>query len=789
MEARPAEAAGDGGLTFAPGGAPADNRRVPPPPPPLSLSLSLSPEKEQLPRAGWAPPAAGLLAWLLLCAPVLLPGVQLGDRDTARLYYPVKQFIAEGLRHGELRFWDPWAEGGISLLGQVTPGLLHPFTLLYFLPFELAFSLNHLLALLLGGLGVFWLSRQLRCSGWAALAGALAFGGCGALVSAASSNLPYALGPATVPLALAALFWCRAAFSWPRLLAASALLALCAYAGDPQSLGLCILIGGAWMFVRDRVSGLRFAALWTLCGLLLSAPVALPGFLQLQRSERAAGVTEQETASFSTTPARLWGLLVPHAFDQQETAKRSDTFSEYFASRDSSSAFLGSILLGAPALLFAFAAGRRALFPLCAAAVLLAAAAGSGVHELLSAIIPGFRYFRFAEKLVLPASFLLALAAAIGLERVLREGSARLRVAALILLGVALAGAAATFLPLGSWLRGVGRTHDGELPGQLLSLLCRGLLTTAALCALVLIALRSRKLFLPLVLLGFAAPAFLDPMLAPVDAQLFHGRSSTGEKALQLAGPSAGRWRLWVDATGPLLTPGSLEPRAARLLAGREALLPQLQALDGIEGLAPYFSAPDVRFLAALRGAHEQIFPLFGVRLEVLRDRTPAPGLAQSESGFLLREYPEQPRAFVVHSARAVSGLPEAVAALRGLEVHAEAILEREAFVSPLSPATVKLTRSSAGAMTAEVRQNATDGLLIVGERFDPGWTARIDGAQAEVLEVDLAALGVRVPAGEHTVELRFFPRGLLAGLGLLAATTGTLLALGFARPKRAQPV
>jgi Bacterial membrane protein YfhO len=757
-----------GSLTFAPGRAPADNRGVP------------SPEQEQLPRAGWAPPAVGLFAWLLFCAPVLLPGMQLGDRDTARLYYPVKQFIAQGLRHGELRFWDPWAEGGVSLLGQVTPGLLHPFTLLYLLPFELAFSLNHLLALLLGGLGVFWLARQLRCSAWAALLGALAFGGSGALVSAASSNLPYALGPATVPLALAALFWCRAGFTCLRLLAASALLALCAYAGDPQSLGLCILIGGAWMFVRSRVSGLRFAALWALCGLLLSAPVALPGFLQLQRSARADGVSAQETASFSTTPARLWGLLVPHAFDQQETASPADTFSEYFASRDSSSAFLGSILLGAPALLFAFAAGRRAIFPLCAAALFLLAATGSafGVHELLSAIIPGFRYFRFAEKLVLPASFLLALAAAMGVERALGEGSARLRAAALLLLGVALLGAGATFLPLGSWLRALGRTHDAELPAQLLSLLRRGFLETAALSALLLLALRSRKLFLPLAVVAFVAPAFLDPMLAPVDAQLFHGHSSTGEKALQIAGPSAGRWRLWVDATGPLLTPGSLEPRAARLLAGRESLLPQLQALDGLEGLAPYFSAPDARFLAALRGAHEQIFSLFGVRLEVLQDRTPAPGLAESESGFLLREYPEQPRAFVVHSARAVSGLADAVAALQALDVHADSILERQAFVSPPSASAVKLTRLSSGAMTAQIR-NATDGLLIIGERFDPGWTARLDGSPAEVLEVDLAALGVRVPAGEHRVELRFFPRGLWAGLALLAATTAALLALG----------
>jgi hypothetical protein len=756
-------------------------------------------DRERAARGGrWGPLAAGLLAWLVLCAPVLAPGMQLGDRDTGRLYYPVKKFVAEGLRRGELRFWDPYVEGGVSLLGQVTPGLLHPLTLLYLLPFDLAFALNHLLALLLGGLGVYWLARELDASRWAALAGGFAFGGSGALVSAASSNLPYALGPATVPLAVAALFWCLRQLSPLRLLAASALLALCAYAGDPQSLGLAILTGSFWAVARERRRGLKAAAAWALCGLCLSAPVALPGFLQLRRSARVEGMTARETAAFSTLPVRLLGLLVPHAFDEQEPAdgKRSDTFSEYF-SRGSSAPFLGSILLGAPALLFAFAAGRRAILPLCAAAVFLLAATGEalGLQGALAAVIPGWRYFRFAEKLVLPASWLLAVAAALGTERALaameiRGGPRRLRRAALVLLGGALLGVAALMLwrvPLAGLLREVGRTHDPELPASLFGSLLRGLLETAALSSAVLLATRSRKLFVPVVLLCFAAPALLDPMLWPVDAQLFHGRSSTGELALRLAGPSEGRWRLWVDATGSLFTPGarSMEPHAARLLAGRETLFPQLQALDGIEGLAPYFSATDARFLAALRGAHEQLFPLFGVRVEVLQDRTPGPQLPQSDSGYFLREHPAQPRAFVVHAARALPRVDEAVAALRGLDVHQEALLERGAFAGPAGSASVRLERKNPQAMAAQV-QTATEGLLIVGERFDPGWSARLDGAAAEVLETDLSVLGVRVPAGDHLVELVFFPRGLWAGLGFLLATAAVLFLLS--RRKRGPP-
>src|SRR5207249_2631465 len=141
--------------------------------------------------------------FLALAAPVLDPGLQLFYRDTGRLYYPVKKYIADRLARGQLPLWDPWTESGTSLLGQASPALLHPWTLLYLvLPFDLAFKLNHLLPLLLAGVGTFLLARRLGASPWAALAGALVFGGSGYLVSQASANLIFAVGPAGVPLAI-----------------------------------------------------------------------------------------------------------------------------------------------------------------------------------------------------------------------------------------------------------------------------------------------------------------------------------------------------------------------------------------------------------------------------------------------------------------------------------------------------------------------------------------------------------------------------------------------------------
>ena len=150
----------------------------------------------------------GLAAFGLVAGPVLLPGVQLSYRDTARLYYPVKQFMAARLSAWELPLWDPWVDGGVSLLGQLSPGLFHPLTLLYLaLPFDLAFKLNHLLTLPLAGVGTFLLGRLLGAGRGAALVGGLVYGGSGYLLSVASSNLPYAVGAAMVPFALAGLLW------------------------------------------------------------------------------------------------------------------------------------------------------------------------------------------------------------------------------------------------------------------------------------------------------------------------------------------------------------------------------------------------------------------------------------------------------------------------------------------------------------------------------------------------------------------------------------------------------
>ena len=56
-------------------------------------------------------------------------------------------------------------------------------------------------------------------------------------------------------------------------------------------------------------------------------------------------------------------------------------------------------------------------------------------------------------------------------------------------------------------------------------------------------------------------------------------------------------------------------------------------------------------------------------------------------------------------------------------------------------------------------------GALFTSIPYDPGWRVKVDGTPVETYGVSEAFLAFDVPAGEHTVELRYTPQGLWAGI------------------------
>ncbi len=93
------------------------------------------------------------------------------------------------------------------------------------------------------------------------------------------------------------------------------------------------------------------------------------------------------------------------------------------------------------------------------------------------------------------------------------------------------------------------------------------------------------------------------------------------------------------------------------------------------------------------------------------------------------------------------------------------------------------------GHSSLEISVNAAeDCALFASIPFEEGWTAEIDGVPAQILPaVDGTLTSIKIPAGAHTITLKFFPAGLKTGLLMMmlgAVILASLIVLDkFGRP------
>ena len=73
---------------------------------------------------------------------------------------------------------------------------------------------------------------------------------------------------------------------------------------------------------------------------------------------------------------------------------------------------------------------------------------------------------------------------------------------------------------------------------------------------------------------------------------------------------------------------------------------------------------------------------------------------------------------------------------------------------------------------------SAKGGVVVFSEIFYPGWTATIDGQEAELGRVDYVLRALTVSPGQHKVELSFFPKSLDVTESVAYASLGMLLLL-----------
>ncbi|HEX4386288.1 MAG TPA: YfhO family protein [Myxococcales bacterium] len=754
------------------------------------------------------PALAGLAAFLVIAIPVLNPEVQLFYRDTGRLYYPVKKYVAERFLAGELPFWDPWTESGTSLLGQMSPAIFHPWTLLYALPFDLAFKLNHLLPLLLAGVGTYFLARRLGASQAAATAGGLIFGASGYLVSQAAANLIYVVGPAGVPLALERFIALLDKPTKGKLIAAAAMLALCAYGGEPQSMLMCGVIGSAFAVARaisrkqNLVRAIGLIAAWGALAAALAAPVALPAAERLSHGDRAAGLTHYEQTHFSLNPRRLPAFFLQEGFNNlpdgwgtmTKEQHQVSTFEEYFDSLP----FTLGIYLGSCAMLlacFGVFAGRRGRFFVLGAVILALAATGEnlGLQPILRAAVPGYSLFRYAEKQVAFASLLFAVAAALGLDVAFNK-----RFFAPVAALCAAMLAVASRLTPHQWLTTQGKYGDLKTAVAFTNTVHPALRHEAAALALLaviaFVAPRWPRFPGRVLAAGICGAALLianSQLLATLPVNLFHEPPPFAMQLIADAGPSPGNWRVYVRPDREIDLPDT-PAKLGALEITRLTLRPHFESLFHIEGVNAYFSNDDANYGALMMSdsAH-QAFDLLTVAFFVVMPGALSPqeakelGFVPANYGMWIQLLQPTPRAILLDQvmiepdmATIGEQLQEVNATRVGMFLPRDAAAVANVNGKAESPGTATILRPSPEKILVNINA-VSESVLEVGEHYDPGWRAEVDGKPAPVVALDGAIEAAVVPAGRHQVEFHFWPVGFTPGLIVAAAALAITLGAG----------
>jgi uncharacterized membrane protein YfhO len=73
----------------------------------------------------------------------------------------------------------------------------------------------------------------------------------------------------------------------------------------------------------------------------------------------------------------------------------------------------------------------------------------------------------------------------------------------------------------------------------------------------------------------------------------------------------------------------------------------------------------------------------------------------------------------------------------------------------------------------------------VIGEGYDAGWRARVDGVEARVLRVNADRIGIVLQEGTHRVVLTHRARGMLLGIVVAAITTLGLVAASLGSVRR----
>jgi hypothetical protein len=154
----------------------------------------------------------------------------------------------------------------------------------------------------------------------------------------------------------------------------------------------------------------------------------------------------------------------------------------------------------------------------------------------------------------------------------------------------------------------------------------------------------------------------------------------------------------------------------------------------------------------------------------------------------IYRNLDAAPRAQVVFDASRAGSEDDAIAQMRAasFDPMTQAVVEAGSSTQVPShqlapvPALIEMYRDDEVVMRTTISESGT---LVLADAFYPGWVAEVDGKPAPIYPTDLALRGVIVPAGTHTIVMRYEPASVTMGVLGVPAGAGVWVIGGWGVP------
>lgn len=773
---------------------------------------------------GWAALAYALAA-LALAYPAFTGQVLLNPHSDQYIAgYAFREFAASALKAGQgFPQWNPFLFGGMPYIAAMHGDIFYPtFLLRMAMPADQALTWSFVIHLVLAGLFTFGFLRAWGVGFYGALVGGLAYMLSGPIAGYASPGHDGKLYvSALLPLAL----WMIVrgvrdgrAWAWGVL---AITIGLAVLSPHPQLLQYLLLTTGAFALLvafgshngaplprRVALQRLGLALGAVILGAVIGAVQYLPVREYVPWSPRAGGKGWEHAVSYSMPVEELFNAVVPQF---------SGILENYWGRNGIHlhSEYAGVVvLILAGAGMFATSIRRNfRWFWLGTFIVSLLWTLGGNTpfYHIVYAIVPGTKYFRAPSTMMFVTMFSLSVFAALGVERVLREGVSRRFVliwgGSLLLLGVIMAAglpqSVAESLARAYGADDIARRADAN-QGAVLGGVVRSLFFGAAALAVLWLAAARQiaRRAVPWMLAGlvaldlwsiermywrFSPPAkqlfATDPAIDSVRASRAPGRVL----ALDLADGAAGGDEIFngdalmvhrvrsvlgyhgnqlgrYDAFNPRVNPD----------AGARLLRPELWRHENVQWL--YTTVPDTLMAQVTSQLRWPGRP------------TRVAGPVRNSAGsmvYLYRLPGDNPAAWV--ATLMVKGTDDQALGtvldprfdpLRAAIIDTAAPIQaaQPTTAPPPSSVQARVTRLEPGAIDVELVGDAANGAaLVVSENFFPGWHAQIDGRDVATVRANYNLIGVPLTAAAKRVTLRFVDAAYETG------KTVTLVALAIA--------